>query len=170
MLASGLMAKKKAARKKAGRQKAARQKARPKAARQKARPKAARQMAFDALLAPVKGATRRNIGHVQLEVGRAGSARVKRMIYPPGFHWLVDMKPVTGTDLCMHAHVGFLARGEIHIEYADGCIVEHKAPQIVAIEPGHDGWVVGKEPVVLIEFDFEGDTVNRLGMPASHQH
>jgi hypothetical protein len=132
-----------------------------------ARPKA---KAFDALLAPVKGATRRNIGHVQLEVGRAGAARVKRMIYPPGFHWAADMKPVTGTDLCMHAHVGFLARGEIHIEYADGCIVEHKAPQIVAIEPGHDGWVVGNEPVVLIEFDFEGDTVNRLGMPTSHQH
>lgn len=126
--------------------------------------------AFDALLAPVKGATRRNIGHVQLEVGRAGAARVKRMIYPPGFHWAVDMKPVTGTELCMHAHVGFLARGEIHIEYADGCIVEHKAPQIVAIDPGHDGWVVGKEPVVLIEFDFEGDTINRLGMPDAHRH
>ena len=77
---------------------------------------------------------------------------------------------MVGTDLCMHAHVGFLARGEIHIEYADGCVVEHKAPQIVAIEPGHDGWVVGKEPVVLIEFDFEGDTVNRLGMPAAHTH
>jgi hypothetical protein len=173
------MAKKKAARqkagkKKAGRQKAGRQKARPMASGQKARPAASRRKtrptAFDALLAPVQGATRRDIGHVQLEVGRAGGARVKRMIYPPGFHWAVDMKPVTGTELCMHAHVGFLARGEIHIEYADGCIVAHKAPQIVAIEPGHDGWVVGKEPVVLIEFDFEGDTVNRLGMPASHSH
>ncbi len=129
-----------------------------------------RRPAFDALLAPVKGATRRNIGHVQLEVGRAGSARVKRMIYPPGFHWAVDMKPVTGTELCMHAHVGFLARGEIHIEYADGCIVEHKAPQIVAIEPGHDGWVVGNEPAVLIEFDFEGQTAGRFGMAGGHRH
>jgi hypothetical protein len=164
------MAKKKTARTKAARQKAGKPKARPRAGKTKARPKASRPKAFDALLAPVKGATRRNIGHVQLEVGRAGGARVKRMIYPPGFHWAVDMKPVTGTDLCMHAHVGFLARGEIHIEYADGCIVEHKAPQIVAIDPGHDGWVVGKEPVVLIEFDFEGDTVNRLGMPDAHRH
>ena len=60
--------------------------------------------------------------------------------------------------------------GEIHIEYADGCVVEHKAPQIVAIEPGHDGWVVGREPVVLIEFDFERDTIRRLGMPESHRH
>src|SRR5882672_4280479 len=124
----------------------------------------------DPLVAAVKGAERRDVGHVRLEVGRAGAARVKRMIYPVGFRWSVDMKPIVGTDLCMHAHVGFLARGEIHVEYADGCVVEHKAPQIVAIEPGHDGWVVGREPVVLIEFDFERDTIRRLGMPESHRH
>jgi hypothetical protein len=124
----------------------------------------------DPLLASVKGAEHREIGHVRLEVGRAGEARVKRMVYPVGFRWSVDMKPIVGTDLCMHAHVGFLARGEIHIEYGDGCVVEHKAPQIVAIEPGHDGWVVGDEPVVLIEFDFERDTVRRLGMPDAHRH
>ena len=141
-----------------------------KAAKKPARKKAPRKAAVNPLFAPVKGATRRDVGHVQLEVGRAGAARVKRMIYPPGFHWAKDMRPVVGTELCMHAHVGFLAHGEIHIEYADGCIVEYKAPQIIAIDPGHDGWVVGKEPVVLIEFDFEGDTVSKLGMPLTHRH
>jgi hypothetical protein len=130
----------------------------------------ARSARTDALLAPITGTDRRDVGHVRLDIGRAGQARVKRMIYPAGFRWSKDMKSVVGTDLCMHAHVGFLARGEIHIEYADGCVVEHKAPQIVAIEPGHDGWVVGKESVVLIEFDFEGDTVRRLGMPEVHRH
>jgi hypothetical protein len=123
-----------------------------------------------ALFAPVKGAERRVVGRVQLDVGRAGDARVKRLIYPPGFHWSKDMKPAVGTDFCMHAHVGFLAHGEIHIEYSDGCIIEHRAPQIVAIDPEHDGWVVGKEPVVLIEFDFESDTVRRTGMPDAHRH
>ena len=148
-----------------------------KAGRKKARPAVRRRRGHgaatsrpDALFAPVKGAERRVVGHVQLEVGRAGEARVKRLIYPPGFHWSKDMKPTVGTEYCMHAHVGFLAHGEIHIEYADGCIVEHRAPQIVAIEPGHDGWVVGKEPVVLIEFDFEGDTIRRTGMPGAHRH
>ena len=141
-----------------------------KVAKKPAKKKAARQAAVNPLFAPVKGATRRDVGHVQLEVGRAGAARVKRMIYPVGFHWAKDMRPVVGTELCMHAHVGFLVHGEIHIEYADGCVVEHKAPQIIAIDPGHDGWVVGKEPVVLIEFDFEGDTVAKLGMPAKHEH
>jgi hypothetical protein len=38
------------------------------------------------------------------------------------------------------------------------------------IEPGHDGWVVGDEPAVMIEFDLERDTVRRLGMPAEHSH
>jgi hypothetical protein len=124
----------------------------------------------DTLTAPIAGASVREVGGVRLEAVRAGAARVKRMIYPAGFRWSTAMKPVVGTDRCMHAHVGFLARGEIHIEYADGCVVEFKAPQVVAIDPGHDGWVVGKEPVVLIEFDFEGDTVSRLGMPAEHRH
>jgi hypothetical protein len=138
----------------------------------KARKPAARPAgkAPDVLLAPLKGATRRTVGQVQLEVGRAGAARVKRMIYPAGFRWSVDMKPVVGTDLCMHAHVGFLASGRFTIEYADGCRVDATAPQIVAIDPGHDGWVVGKEPAVFIEFDFEGETVARLGMPAAHRH
>jgi len=124
----------------------------------------------DPLVGPVKGATHRFLGRVRVDVGAAGGARVKRMIYPPGFRWSKDMKPVVGTDLCMHAHVGFLVRGEIHIEYADGCIVEHKAPHVMAIEPGHDGWVVGKEPAIVIEIDFESDTINRLGMPSEHQH
>ncbi len=132
--------------------------------------RASKRAAPDALLAPIKGATSRMVGTVKLDVAPAGEARVKRMIYPPGFRWSKAMKPIVGTDRCMHAHAGFLAKGEIHIEYADGCVVEYKAPQVIAIEPGHDGWVVGKEPVVLIEFDFGGDTINRLGMPSEHRH
>jgi len=158
---------KKAKKSKAGR--AANKPARKPTRRAVAR-KPSRRSAPDALLAPIKGATVREIGGVRLEVAAAGAARVKRMIYPPGFRWSKSMKPIVGTDRCMHAHVGFLARGEIHIEYADGCVVEYRAPQVVAIDPGHDGWVVGREPVILIEFDFEGDTVRRLGMPAEHRH
>ena len=122
------------------------------------------------LLGPMKGTEHREVGGVQLDIARAGDARVKREIYPPGFRWSKNMKPVVGTDLCMHAHVGFLASGQIHIEYADGCIVEFAAPQVVVIEPEHEGWVVGNDPAVLIEFDFENDTVRSLGMPERHTH
>ena len=127
-------------------------------------------MSTDPLLAPMSGAETRQVGGVQLDVARAGDGRVKRVIYPPGFRWSTNIKPVVGTDYCMHAHVGFLARGRVHIEYADGCKLEFAAPQVIAIEPEHDGWVVGDEPAVVIEFDFEGATAARCGMPERHQH
>jgi len=125
---------------------------------------------LNALLAPMSGVDSRVVGGVQLDIARAGSSRVKRVIYPSGFRWSKDMKPLVGTDYCMHAHVGFLAQGQIHIEYPDGCKLEFAAPQAMAIEPGHDGWVVGSEPAVVIEFDFEGETACRCGMPERHQH
>jgi hypothetical protein len=131
--------------------------------------KTVKRAAPDALTAPIKGATSREVGTVRLDVVPAGLARVKRMIYPPGFRWSKAMKPIVGTDRCMHAHAGFLARGEIHIEYADGCVVEFKAPQVVAIDPGHDGWVVGRQPAVLVEIDFERNTAQMLGM-TEHRH
>ena len=70
----------------------------------------------------------------------------------------------------MDAHVGFLAHGSLGVEYTDGCRVNCGAPAAVDIAPGHDAWVVGDEPAVLIEIDFEGETVGRLGVAGSHQH
>jgi hypothetical protein len=124
----------------------------------------------DPLLAPIPGAESRKLNGVQVDVARTGTGRVKRVIYQPGFRWSTHMKGTVGTDLCMHAHVGFIARGRIHVEYADGCIAEFVAPQVVAIDPGHDGWVVGNEPAVLIEMDFEGETASRFGMAGGHRH
>jgi len=124
----------------------------------------------DPILAPLTGAEHREAGGVELDIAHVGAGRLKRTVYPPGFRWSIDMQPLVGTDLCMHAHVGFLARGRIGIRYRDGCTKEFTAPQVVAIEPGHDGWVVGDEQAVLIEFDFEGDTARRFGMPEEHRH
>lgn len=124
----------------------------------------------DTLVAAMPEAEHRVVGGVQMDVVTVGNCRVKRVIYPVGFRWSKNMKPTVGTDLCMHAHVGFLARGQIHMEFADGCILEFRAPQVVAIEPGHDGWVEGNDPAVLVEFDFGSDTVRNLGMPEKHSH
>ncbi|MDB5235936.1 MAG: hypothetical protein JWR44_2929 [Hymenobacter sp.] len=115
---------------------------------------------------PLKGSTRREIGGVVVDVVPTGNARVKRIVYPQGFRWSKNLKEIVGTPLCMHAHVGYLSSGAIDIQYADGTIESFVAPQVVAIAPGHDGWVVGEEPAVLIEFDFEGETVQRLGLAA----
>jgi hypothetical protein len=124
----------------------------------------------DPLLAPIPGASHRDLGSVTLDIVRAGASRIKRVIYKPGFRWSTQMKPVVGTDLCMHSHVGFLARGSIGVKYHDGCTAEFTAPQVVAIDPGHDGWVNGNEAAVLIEIDFEGETAAKLGLPDKHTH
>ncbi len=120
------------------------------------------------LLGPLPGAAHREVGGVRVDVVQTGQARVKRVVYPPGFRWSVNLKPLIGTPLCLHAHVGFLASGQLTIQYADGALEEFVAPQVVAIPPGHDGWVVGQEPAILIEFDFEGETVERLGLSPKH--
>ena len=127
-------------------------------------------MPTDPLLAPVPGADRREIGGVTLDIVAAGDGRVKRVIYPVGFRWSTHMKPVTGTESCGHAHVGVLVRGRIHMQFPDGCVQEFIAPAAVVIDPGHDGWVEGDEPAILIEFDFLGDTAKRFGLPDAHRH
>jgi len=124
----------------------------------------------EALVGPMQDTEHREVGGLQLDIGKAGGSRIKRIIYPPGFRWSTHMKPVVKTELCMHAHAGFLAQGRIHVQYEDGDTVELAAPHFVSIEPGHDAWVVGHEAAVLIEFDFERDTVQKLGMPETHHH
>jgi len=121
----------------------------------------------DPLVAPIPGADTRVVGGVQVDVVPAGSGRIKRVIYQPGFRWSTHMKNSVATELCMHAHVGFIARGRIGVRYGDGTTLEFVAPQVVAIEPGHDGWVIGEEPAVLIEVDFMGDTPEKFGMTGS---
>ena len=122
------------------------------------------------LLGPIIGAEHDEFGGVEVDCVRAGTARVKRLIYRPGFRWSADVKPLVGSDHCLHGHLGFLAQGHIRGEYTDGCGFDFRAPQVVVVDPGHDAWVVGDEPAVLIQFDFETETIAKLGMSTEHQH
>lgn len=127
-------------------------------------------MSTDPLLARIEGADHRELGGVEIDILPVGNARLKRAIYPPGHQWSTRLQPLVGTELCMHAHVGFLARGHIAGRYADGCEFEYSAPAAVAIEPEHDAWVIGDEAAVLIQLDYEGETARRFGLPERHTH
>jgi hypothetical protein len=122
------------------------------------------------LFAAVPGAEHQVFGPVEIDIARVGDARIKRSIYPAGMRWSVDLQPLVGTERCDHAHVGFLASGALHFEYADGCSADLTAPAMVDIAPGHDAWVLSDGPAVLIEVDYEGDTVERLGIAPEHRH
>ena len=132
--------------------------------------RAAARAGRDSLLARMADADHREVGGVSIDTTRAANGRVKRVCYPPGFRWSTHMKPLVNTPLCMHAHVGFLARGRVRGTYADGCAFDLAAPRAVVIEPGHDAWVVGRQPAVLIEFDNESGTAARFGLPDTHRH
>jgi hypothetical protein len=119
---------------------------------------------------PVAGAARSEIGGLVVDEVGAGRGRIKRVIYPAGWRWSSHMQPVTGGERCMHAHVGFLVQGRMVVEYADGCRETYQAPAAVVVAPGHDGWVEGDEPAVLIQYDCGPDTVELLGLPAEHVH
>ncbi|HEV8530153.1 MAG TPA: hypothetical protein VGT00_01910 [Methylomirabilota bacterium] len=121
-------------------------------------------------LRPIKGARRHEMGGVKIDSVAAANGQVKRVVYPPGFRWSTHMKPLIGTELCMHGHVGFLTSGRVEGKYGDGCVFEFAAPQVVVVEPGHDAWVVGREPAVLIQFDAAAETAQRFGLPAEHRH
>lgn len=118
----------------------------------------------DPFLGPVAGAERQDFAGMQIDVGRVGNARIKRLVYRPGGRWSEHVRPLVGTDWCEHAHVGFLAQGHFVGEYADGTGFDYQAPAIIAVDPGHDSWVDGDEPVVLIQFDFESDTLRHMGL------
>jgi hypothetical protein len=125
---------------------------------------------MDPVTAPIPNADHRDIGGVHLDIVRVGNGRVGRVIYPAGFRWSRDMKPVVGTDFCEHVHIGLLVRGHIQGAYPDGCTFEYRAPAAVVLEPHHDAWVVGDEPAVLVQFDAEGDTARRFGLQGEHRH
>lgn len=125
---------------------------------------------MSALDQPIAGAAHSEVGGLVIDEVEAGVGRIKRVIYPPGWRWTAHMAPVTGGRLCTHAHVGMLVQGSIVVEYEDGCRAHQVAPAAVVVAPGHDAWVEGDEPAILIQYDCGAATADRLGVPAEHRH
>jgi hypothetical protein len=125
---------------------------------------------MSALEGPMSGTRRSEVGGLAIDETEAGRGRMKRVIYPPGWRWSTHMRPVTGGERCMHAHVGFLVQGRMIVEYEDGCRETFQAPAAVVVPPGHDGWVEGDQPAVLVQYDCGPETVELLGLPSEHRH
>lgn len=90
-------------------------------------------------------------------VNLAGDAQVGRVTLQPGWKWSNDVKPVAGTELCQAPHQQYQVSGQIHVVMQDGTELDILPGQVVSIPPGHDAWVVGDEPVVVI--DWQGASV-----------
>ena len=88
-----------------------------------------------------------------VEVVRMGGATALRMRLEPGWRWSECIKPVVGGERCQAHHVGLLQSGAMHVVHEDGTELEIGAGQAYVIEPGHDAWVIGDQPVLAFEFD-----------------
>ena len=89
----------------------------------------------------------------KVDVVDLGVAKAARMVLQPGWRWSECIKPVAGTDSCQTHHVGVVVSGTIHVVHNDGTEGDATPGEAYVIEPGHDAWVVGDEPVVAFEFD-----------------
>ena len=88
-----------------------------------------------------------------VEVVDLGGVKAARMTAQPGWRWSECIKPVVGGESCQAHHVGTVLSGRMHIKHEDGSEGEIGPGDAYVIEPGHDAWVVGDEPMVGFEFD-----------------
>ncbi len=97
---------------------------------------------------------------------RVGSLTIGRGILEPGFRWSTSLKPIQGTPSCQIHHLQMLVQGRFHVEMDDGETAEIGPGDVFDVPPGHDVWVVGDEPVVVI--DVFGN-IGALGVPGEHE-
>lgn len=81
-----------------------------------------------------------------------GGVTVARAVHQPGWRWSIDIRPIVGGDWCKARHVGVIVSGRMGIEFPDGTGFEAGPDDVVDVPPLHDGFVVGDEPLVLLEW------------------
>src|SRR5262245_30100650 len=87
-----------------------------------------------------------------VEVVKIGGGEVGRYTFQPGWRWSQHIKPVVGTQSCQTNHIGYVVSGTLHVDSDDGSSGDVAAGSVYRIAPGHDAWVVGDQPVVVVEF------------------
>jgi class 3 adenylate cyclase len=94
----------------------------------------------------------RQLGHGRIELVNLGEMTVGRQVLEPGWRWSEHVRPVAGTALCEFHHIGLVVAGTMHIQMADGTVMEVGPDAVYEIPPGHDAWVVGDEPWIGIQW------------------
>lgn len=81
-----------------------------------------------------------------------GDHTVGRMTLEPGWRWYTHVRPEVGGEWCEARHVGVVLSGRFGIVMRDGTTLEFGPDDVFEVPPGHDGYTIGHEPCVQIEW------------------
>jgi quercetin dioxygenase-like cupin family protein len=90
------------------------------------------------------------MGH--LDVVTTDDGTVGRAVFEPGWRWSDHVEPIAGTDSCEAAHTGYVISGQMRVVMDDGRQEVFTAGDLMVISPGHDAWIIGSEPCVVIDW------------------
>ena len=88
----------------------------------------------------------------RLELINVGGATVYRAIYEPGWKWSESIQPMTNTKSCEFSHFLYHVSGVLKVLMDDGVELECGPGDVSLLPSGHDAWVVGDEPAVVVDF------------------
>jgi class 3 adenylate cyclase len=86
------------------------------------------------------------------ELVEVGEVTVGLLVTQPGWRWSVDVRPEVGGEWCQARHLGVVLSGRVAVQLQDGRMLEFGPNDVFHIPPGHDGWTIGDEPCVQIEW------------------
>jgi class 3 adenylate cyclase len=89
---------------------------------------------------------------ITVELVEVGELTVGYILTEPGWRWSKDVRPLVGGDWCQARHVGVVLSGRVAVQLEDGRLLEFGPNDVFNIPPGHDGWTLGSEPCVQIEW------------------
>ena len=87
-----------------------------------------------------------------MEIVRVANGIVGRISLEPGWRWSEHMKPTAGTELCEAPHFQYHLSGVLHVVNEDGSEFDAKPGDVSLLPTRHDAWVVGDEPVVVVDW------------------
>ncbi len=99
---------------------------------------------------------------IREEIVELGDVTVGRVTHEPGWRWSVHTRPHIGTEACQARHVGFVLSGQFGVLLPDGSTIEVGPGTAYDVPPGHDGWVIGDAPLVVIEWAGAREWLQRL--------
>lgn len=86
------------------------------------------------------------------EILQIGGGEVGRLVLQPGWRWSTDLKAIAKTDSCHAPHFQYHVSGRLAIRMDDGSEFIAGPGDITSLPSGHDAWVVGDEPVVVVDW------------------